>query len=137
MVSQAQGCLLGGRVKSCTSAWGGRTVWKEVLTQPLYLLSWGSAPQKSVPVVAGGTPGEYKLRARVRVCVSKHVRPHCSRPYSTRPSIISYPVRHHPLVSQLHSCSSDTKALLKISIQGETTTHSLPRCPPNPQPNRG
>lgn len=34
MVSQAQWCVPGGQVKSCTSAWGGRTAREEVLALP-------------------------------------------------------------------------------------------------------
>lgn len=51
---------------------------------------------------------------------AKHMRTRYPSPHSIRPSMI----RHHPLVSQLHSCSSETEALTENQDTGRNH-HSL------------
>lgn len=51
---------------------------------------------------------------------AKHVRTRYPSPHSVRPSVI----RHHPLVSQLHSCSSETEGLTENQDTGRNH-HSL------------
>lgn len=93
-------------------AWGGRTAQEQALTQLSASILSEQCSTEKPPMTAGGTPSEYKActgntKHTQDDGEAKHVRLCCPGPHSARLST----VRYHLLVSQLHSCSSETEAL--------------------------